>query len=249
MSDQSIDRASGRSLPFVGQLRVGLVQAPAAGVFFVALDETRSPRGVTVDLARELARHLDLEPAFTVFPNSGECTEAVAAHRVDVAFMPVDDVRRGRVDFGPAYYLLRSTFLLAPGLEGCTVEGYRQQGRRFVGIAGTTTLRAAIRAFGDERATEARSVEDALAMFAAGDVDAVALSEDYLKAVQAEYPGASVMVEAFQQTSISIAVGKGDRAALDQVTAFLEDAKADGTVRDIFDRHGLGDEPVAPAGS
>lgn len=247
MSDRSIDRASRRSLLFDGQLRVGVVQAPVAGVFFVALDDASIPRGVTVDIARELARHFDLEPAFTVFPNSGECTEAVAAGCVDIAFMPVDDFRRGRVDFGPAYYLLRSTFLLAPGLDGCTVEGYRQKGRRFVGIAGTTTLRAAIRAFGDERATQARSVENALEMFAAGDVDAVALSEDYLKAVQAQHPGSSVMAEAFQRTSISIAVAKGNRAALDQATTFLEGAKADGTIRQIFDRHGLGDEPVAPA--
>lgn len=247
MSQQPTGSATPRWPLPTPSLRVGVVHAPNAGVFFVAVDDSGMPSGVTVDLGGELARHLDVAATFTVFPNSGECTEAVAQGQVDVAFMPVDEFRRGKVDFGPAYYLLRSTFLLASGLAVRTVADYQLRGRRFVGISGTTTLRAAIRSFGAERAVEARSVEEALAMFDAGAVDAVALSEDYLKAVQPHHRGSSVMAEAFQQTSISIAVGKHNETALDFATSFLETAKSDGTVRRIFDRRDLAGEPVAPA--
>ncbi|CAH1693504.1 Amino acid ABC transporter substrate-binding protein (PAAT family) [Hyphomicrobiales bacterium] len=241
------DAEARQALLSTGKLRAGVVRAPAAGVFFVSADDPMSPRGVTVDIARELARSLGAEATFNVFPNSGECTDAVAAGGLDVAFMPVDDERRRKVDFGPAYYLLRSTFLV-DGAGVATIAGYRQHGRRFVGIAGTTTLRAAIRTFGAERAVDVPSVEEALALFASGAVDAVALSEDYLRVVQANHPGSVVMAEAFQETSISIAVGKNRPVALRLATAFLENAKMTGLVRRIFNEHGLGNEPVAPAG-
>nr|WP_283771543.1 transporter substrate-binding domain-containing protein [Chelatococcus sp. YT9] len=242
------DNATARhALLTTGKLRVGVVRAPTAGVFFVSVDDQMRPDGVTVDIARELAHSLDADATFQVFPNSGECTEALAADVVDVAFMPVDDERRRKVDFGPAYYLLRST-LLVDGAGIASIAGYRQRGRRFVGIAGTTTLRAAIRTFGAERAIDVPSVDEAIALFASSVVDAVALSEDYLRAVQAGYPGSVVMAEAFQETSISIAVGKEKPVALHLATTFLENAKTAGVIRRIFDSHGLGDEAVAPAG-
>lgn len=235
-----------RQLLPTGMLRAGVVRAPAAGVFFVGVDDRGTPRGVTVDIATALADGLGVAPLFSVFPNSGECTDALAAGGIDVAFMPVDAVRRARVDFGPAYYLLRSTFLLAAGSGLRTGADYRARGRRFAGIAGTTTLRAAARTFGEDRAVEARSVEDALALLGSGAVDAVALSEDYLRMVQPDFPGSVVMQDAFQETSISIAVGKGRADALALAGTFLDSAKAAGVVRAIFDRHGLADEPVAP---
>jgi len=246
---RDIDPDARRALLPAGTLRVGVVCAPTAGVFFVGVDGQARPHGVTVDLGTDLAHRLDAEPVFDVFPNSGECTDALAAGRIDVAFMPVDDHRRAKVDFGSAYYLLRSTLLIAATAGLRSMADYRDRGGRFVGIAGTTTLRAAARAFGTERAVEARSVEEALALFGAGDVDAVALSEDYLRAVQADYPGSVVMADAFQETSISIAVGKGRAAALAFASGFLEDAKETGMLRTVFDRHGLAGEPVAPPGT
>jgi polar amino acid transport system substrate-binding protein len=237
-----------RQLLPTGKLRAGVVQAPTAGVFFVGTDAQARPQGVTVDLATQLALRLGADPIFSMFPNSGVCTDTLAAGGVDVAFMPVDELRRGKVDFGPAYYLLRSTFLIAAGTGMRTIADYRKHGSRFVAIAGTTTLRAAERTFGKDRAVEVPSVEEALAIFGAGAVDAVALSEDYLRAVQSDYPGSLVMEDAFQETSISIAVGKGRPAALVAASRFLEDSKKSGLVRAIFDRHGLAGEPVAPPG-
>ncbi len=47
-----------------------------------------------------------------VAPNTGELTDALEAGRIDVSFMPVDDERKKRIDFGPVYFLVESTYMV-----------------------------------------------------------------------------------------------------------------------------------------
>ncbi|HEV3186000.1 MAG TPA: transporter substrate-binding domain-containing protein [Xanthobacteraceae bacterium] len=100
-----------------GTLRVGVVYAPVATAFFVTRDADGRPHGVTVDLATELAAKLGVPIEFMVAPNSGEVTEATRTGALDVSFMPVDDERKAKVDFGPAYYLGESTYIVRPGAD------------------------------------------------------------------------------------------------------------------------------------
>jgi polar amino acid transport system substrate-binding protein len=229
-----------------GPLRAGVVQAPSAGVFFVHVDDEGFPRGVTVDLATALAATLGLDVTFTIFPNSGECTDAVATAAVDVAFMPVDASRAARVAFGPAYYLLESTYLVsaASGIE--TLADVDRPGVRVVGIADTTTIRASTRSLQHTVPVAIRGVDAAIAMLHDGRADALALSRDSLNQVQPGIPGSRITPGGFQQTTISIAVPPGRPEALAAATAFLQAAKQDGTVRRALDAVGLAHEAVAP---
>ena len=101
-----------QELASTGKLRVGVVSAPKADAFFVVKNADDRPRGVTVDLGDELARTLNVSSEFFVAHNSGEITDALEKGLIDVAFMPVDDERRKRVEFGPAYILFESTCLV-----------------------------------------------------------------------------------------------------------------------------------------
>ena len=62
-----------------GKLRFGVVSAPEQTSFFVVTDAAGDPRGVTVDLARELARRAGAPIEFMVAPNSGEITDALSS--------------------------------------------------------------------------------------------------------------------------------------------------------------------------
>jgi polar amino acid transport system substrate-binding protein len=92
------------------------------------------------------------------------------------------------------------------------------------------------------------SVEQAMAMMRAGEADAFALSKDSLRPLIADFPGARILDDAFHLVGIAIAVPKNRPAALAYVSAFLEEAKASGSVRRALDRAGMKDEAVAPAG-
>ena len=227
-------------------LRVGLVEAPTAGVLFVARGQDGDADGVTVDLARDLARTLGRHCVFTVFPNTGAATDALHAGSIDVSFMPVDDKRRQLVDFGPGYYALESTYLVN-GASGITdVAQVNRAGLRVVAIAGTTTFRASARTLTATQPITVPSVTQAIELMRSGQADALALSRDSLQPLLAAVPGSRIVTGGFQQTPIAVAVPKGHAEALAAVTRWLNQAKASGLVRQVFDAHGLQSEPVAP---
>jgi polar amino acid transport system substrate-binding protein len=171
-----------------GKLRVGVVFAPAPSAFFVVKEANGEPRGVTVDLAVELGRKLGVPVDFMVAPNSGLVTDATESGAIDVAFMPVDEERKKRVDFGPSYFVIESTYL-ATGASGIrTVAEVDRPNVRIVGIANTTTIRAAGRSLKNTSISAAASVDEAMAMLRSGKADAFALSRDSLPPFVAQLP-------------------------------------------------------------
>jgi len=228
-----------------GVIRIALVEAPNSGVFFAGRGSDGTPKGVTHDLGHHLAKALGATAEFRIFPNSGDATEATRKGEVDLAFMPVDATRRELLAFGPAYYDLESTYLVT-GASGVTdVKGVDRDGMRVVGIAGTTTIRASGRTLTKIQPVPVPSVAEAVAMMKDGRADAFALSRDSLAPVRSEVPGSRIVSGGFQQTSVSVAVPKDRPAALDFASRWLTGAKKDGTVRGIFEAHGLGAEKVA----
>jgi polar amino acid transport system substrate-binding protein len=229
-----------------GKLRGGVVVAPAASAFFAIKDAKGDVRGVAVDLLNGFARALKLPFAMQVFDNSGQVTDAVASGACDVAFMPRDPTREGKVDFGPAYYLISSTYLVPAGSTIQTIDEVNRPGVRIVGISNTTTVRSARRTAPDASVEEVPSVDLMTEMAGKGQGDAFALSHDAFAGLLAKLPGARVLSGHFQQVGISVAVPKGRPAALKLASALLEDAKKSGLVRRALDAAGFKDAEVAP---
>jgi polar amino acid transport system substrate-binding protein len=229
-----------------GKLRVGVASAPAASPLFVTVDGTGVPRGVTVDLANALARELGVPAAFTGAPNTGELVNALEAGRIDVSFMPIDDERRKRIAFGPAYFQVESTYMATHASGIKTVADVDRPGVRVVGIANTTTIRAAGRSLENTTIAAAESIADAMALMSGGKADAFALSRDSLPPFVAQLPGSRIVEDGFQFTGIAIAVAKDRPQALAYVAKFLDEAKRSGLVKRAFDAAGLGHLEVAP---
>ncbi len=228
-----------------GTLRVGLAEAPTAGVLFVRRGVDGRPQGVTADLGTELGRSIGVPVAVTVFPNTGAIAAATEAGTIDVTFMPIDDARRQMVDFGPGYYDLESTYLVTGASGILAVADVDRAGLRVVGIAGSTTLRASARTLKATQPVAVGSVAEAIERLRSGEADALALARDQLRPVQPLVPGSRIVSGSFQQTLIAVAVPKGRPAALAYVGAWLEEAKASGSVRRVFDANGQTEDAVA----
>ena len=229
-----------------GTLRVGVASAPVASPLFVVKDADGTPRGVTVDLGNALAKELGVAIEFMVAPNTGELVDALEAGTIDVSFTPVDDERKTRIDFGPAYFLVESTYLVTEVSGIKTIDEVDRPGIRVVGIASTTTIRAAGRTLTNTTIKAVQSIGEAIEMMTGGKADAFALSRDSLPPFVAQLPGSRIVEGGFQFTGVAIAVAKGRPEALAYVTAFLDKAKASGAVKRAFERAGLSHLEVAP---
>jgi polar amino acid transport system substrate-binding protein len=67
-----------------------------------------------------------------------------------------------------------------------------------------------------------------------------------LKDISSKLPGTKVLDEVIQSTGVVVVVPKGHAAARDWAARFVEDAKADGSVRRALDSSGFTNEKVAP---
>ena len=233
-------------LTSTGKLRVALVFAPSMSIFFVMKDADGKPRGVTADLADALGEKLNVPVEHVLFPNSGLATDALEAGSVDVAFMPVDEERKKRIAFGPNYVLGESTYMATAASGAKTVADVDRAGMRVIGIANTTTIRAAGRTLKNTTISPVTSVDEAVAAMRDGKADAFALSRDSLPTYVKQIPGSRVVDGAFQQIGIAVAVAKGKPAALAAVTEFMDEAKKSGGVRRALDKAGFEDQ-VAPS--
>jgi polar amino acid transport system substrate-binding protein len=228
-----------------GKLRVGVAYAPAPTPVFVAREPSGSVRGVPRDIGTALANALGVPVELVVAATTGELTEAVSSGAIDVGFMPADDERRQRVDFSPPYFVIESTYLAAGSTDIRTLADVDRPGVTVVGIAGSTTMRAAGRSLKAAKLVAAKSVDEAMAMMQSGAAQAFALTHDALPVLQKQLPGSRILDGAFQVTGVAIAIQKDRPAALAFLETFLAGAKADGTIRRAFDDAGLAGLTIA----
>ena len=74
--------------------------------------DSGQPRGVSAELARELARRLGLPLDFVTFDGAGKVFDALRTGAWDVAFLAIDPVRAAEIDFSPPYVIIEGTYLV-----------------------------------------------------------------------------------------------------------------------------------------
>lgn len=235
-----------KALAPTGKLRVGLAFAPAPTPIFVAREADGKVRGPALDIGVALARQLGLAVDLTVVATTGELTELCSNRDIDIGFMPADEERRKRLDFSPPYFMIESTYLATAASGIATMSEVDRPGTTVVGIAGSTTMRAAARSLAHATVITASSVDAAMAMMTAGTAQAFALTHDALPGLQKRLPGARILEGAFQTVGVAIGVPKGEPEALAYVSRFIDDAKTNGLLRQAFDNAGLHALSIAP---
>jgi polar amino acid transport system substrate-binding protein len=241
------DAAAITELAPTGPLRIAIAVSPSPSAQF-AVKDGDTFKGVAVTLGRALADKLGLSAVLLPHQASGEIQNSAADDKRDVAFLPVDAERKKFVDFGNAYHLLQSTFLVAPSAAIRSVADANAKGIAIGGVANTATFRAAVKATPQATHIEFAKVDAAVQAMLEGHIQAIALSRESLLGLVDQIPGARILDDAFLNSSTAVCVPKGRPAALALVSEFIEEAKAAGLVRRALDEMGLTASQVAPAG-
>jgi polar amino acid transport system substrate-binding protein len=209
------------------------------------------PKGITVDLSRELARRLGVPAELVVFRGAGTVFAAAKEGRWDVAYFAIEPVRAAEVDFTAPYVIIEGGYAVP---SGSTIKAIAEVDRPGVRIAVghgsaydlflTRTLKQAqlVRA----PAAGARYLD----LFLNEKLDVVA----GVKPIVAEWAkGRSdvrVLDGAFMQIEQAMGTPKGRSAAtLRYLHGFVEEMKKSGFVADALRRSNQPDAAVAPPAS
>ncbi len=241
------DAAALKELAPTGKLRLAIAVSPSPSAQF-AIQDGNTYRGVAVTLGRALAAKLGVPIEIIPHQASGEIQNSAASNRWDVAFLPVDDERKKFVDFGNAYHLLQSTFLVGSGSKIQSVKDADAKGVGLGGVANTATFRAAKKATPNATHIDFTGVDAAVAAMREGKIVGIALSRESLSGLLGKIAGSRILDDAFLNSSTAVCVPKGKPAALAYVSEFIEEAKASGLVRKALDEMGLKSSQIAPAG-
>jgi polar amino acid transport system substrate-binding protein len=247
---QAIDPTVLKELVPTGKLRVGVAAGLTPGTGNVAITPgAERPQGIGADLGAALGRKLAVAVEWVAYPNSGALTDAGTTGAWDVAFMPVDDERKQKLDFGAAHIVLQSTWMVGPGSAIRTLADVDRPGTRVVGVVNTASSRAAQRYLKNVTVGLVKSTDEGFELLRAGKVDVTGGSRESLVVLAGLLPGSRVLDGAYLNSYVAVAVPKGRPAALAYASAFVEDAKASGLVRRSLDSFGMQSAVVPPAGT
>src|SRR5205809_4923548 len=76
-------------------------------------DAACEPCGISVDLARELARRLGVAMGIVPYDAAGKVVEGLKSHAWDVCFLAIDPLRAADISFTAPYAVIEGVYLVA----------------------------------------------------------------------------------------------------------------------------------------
>jgi polar amino acid transport system substrate-binding protein len=204
-----------------------------------------SPRGVTVDLARELAKRLGLELEFVPFAAAGKVVDALKENRWDVAFLAIEPVRAAEIAFTAPYVIIEGVYVVPTGSPIRSVDDVDRDGVRIAVNKG-----AAYDLFLSRTLKKAELVRapDSFVAFVDQKLDVLAGVKQPLAGFVKAHPGTRMLDGRFQEIRQAMGVPQGRPRVADYLKSFVEEMKASGFVADALKRSNQPDATVAPPG-
>ena len=227
-----------------GKLRVAFLSAP---IYATKDPATGEPRGVAVDLGKDLAQRVNVPFEAVVYPTFPELMSGAKSGQWDVALMGVDAERAKVVDFSAPFMNVEQGFLLRAGATITSASAVDATGVR-VGVLEKSSLDALLsQRLKNATIVRAKTLAENYALLDAGKADVVAGTKPALFTAASSRPGTQVLDGGLPSDQIGMAVPKGrDPAGAAYVGRFIEEAKAAGQVRSAIERAGLRGVVVAP---
>jgi polar amino acid transport system substrate-binding protein len=203
-------------------------------------------QGVSVDLAREAARRLNLPLELVAFQSAGSVVEAVKGRQVDLAFVAIDPVRAADMEYTAPYVIIEGAYLVRNDAAPQRNEDVDRPGTRIVvgrGSAYDLFLTREIKAATLVRAPTSPAVTD---MFLAERLDVAAGVKQQLEADARRVGGVRLLPGRFMVIEQAMGVPKGRTAARAWLSSYIEEMKASGFVAAALQRHRIEGAGVAP---
>ena len=207
---------------------------------------TGEPKGVSVDLARELGKRLGVPVELVIYTAAGKVVEGIKSGEWDIGFFAIDPVRGADTDFTAAYVVIEGAYLVPQASAIQRNEDVDRDGVRVVvgrGSAYDLYLTRDLKKATLLRAATSQAVTD---MMVVEKVEVAAGVKQQLQGDAKRVPGLRLLDGRFMVINQAMAVPKDRPAGVAYAAAFVEEMKASGFVADALMRHRIEGAMVAP---
>ena len=237
----SAPEAARKELAPTGKLRAGMNWG---NTLFTQKDAaTGGPRGVSVDIMRELAARLGVPLELVMHATPGEVADAVDRNTWDVAILAIEQSRAQTIAFSPPISEIEATYVVHKDSPLKNVAQVDAAGVRIAAPnkAGyelflTRTLRAAT-------LVRTKSFAESIEVFNARRADAVAALKPNLLESMGKMPGGRMLEGKFMTVNHGLGTPRARSAGAAFLKAFAEDMNASGFIARSIEQHrvqGLG---------
>lgn len=205
-------------------------------------------KGVSVDLAHELASRLGVELELVIFKTARESVEAVSTEQADIGFFAIDPKRGEQISFTAPYVLIEGAYLVRHDSPIASMEHVDRKDVRITvgkGSAYDLFLTRELKQAMIERASSSPTVVDT---FLATQSDVAAGVRQQLEADAIRLGSLRVLEGHFMVIRQAMGMPKSrSPEAIAYLHGFVESVKADGTVKAALQAHQIQGVSVAPA--
>ena len=211
----------------------------------LAQGTAQEPRGVTVDLARELAKRIGAPLEFVPYEGAGKVADAAKSGVWDICFLAIEPVRAAEIAFTGPYVLIEGVYMVPKDSPLKSVADVDRDGVR-IGV----NKGSAYDLFLTRTLKNAKLVrgEDGVATFRKEKLEATAGVKQPIVGYAKQHDDVRVIDGRFMEIRQAMGTPQGRPAAAVYLKAFVEEMKASGFVADALKRSNQPDAQVAPAG-
>jgi polar amino acid transport system substrate-binding protein len=211
----------------------------------LAQGPTAAPAGVTVDIARELGARLGVTVGLACFAAARESLAAAARGDADICFLAIEPARAAEIAFTTPYVMIEGVFVVPRESAITTLADVDGAGVRIgvnEGSAYDLFLSRTLR-----QATIMRG-PDGIRLFREQGLDAGAGIRQVVSGFAGGNSRFRVIDEPFMQIQQALGISRTRAPGTIQfLTAFIEDLKASGFIRDALRRSGQDSALEAPS--
>lgn len=228
-----------------GTLRVGINM----GNFLLTGTDpaTGKPRGIAVELGREIGRRLGVPVEILPYANPGALADAVTSGAWDVGFLGAEPQRANQIAFTAAYVEIEATYLVPPGSPLKSIADVDRKGIRIAVPEKSAYELYLTRSLQHAELARAKGADNAFKRFIDDKLDALAGLKPRLVTDAGKLPGSRILDGRFTAVQQAIGTPKARAAGARYLSAFAEEIKASGLIAKLIEKNGVRGLTVAAA--
>jgi polar amino acid transport system substrate-binding protein len=207
---------------------------------------TGEPCGISVDLARELARRLGTEVELIAYDSAAKVPAALKSKEWDVCFLAIDPLRAADIAFTAPYAIIEGTYLVATDSPVQRNEEIDRAGTRVGVITGSAYDLYLTRELTHATLVREASAQAVMNLWVAGMLDAVAGVKPQLEADARRIGGLRMLRGRFMSINQAMGTPREREAAAAYLREFVDEAKTSGFVARAFANNRITGASMAP---